>query len=157
MNKLNILILCIFWCFILIIVYIFLINKYNIKNTELFHIKIIQEETNNKNFLLERNLQDLQEKYKILLEEKNIINNKYQETQLTIGELNIKIHLQDKLFADYEKNINEQKEHFKNIANDTLNNQTDSFLKKMDFFLNHFQNKQEDTSKNLLSSNFNFY
>lgn len=127
----------IFLILLLIIIYFIISNYYKSKIQQLNFI-------NNKNILLEEEKKNLEYKYNNLLEEKNSLINKNQE-------LNIKIILQEKLLEDYNENLKIQKEHFKNIANDSLNNQTDMFLKKMDFFLQNFQNKQEDTSKNFNS------
>ena len=147
MNLLIALTICGFWFLLLVITYIILNNNYKNKSIELNYINMLQTETNNKNITLEKNLEILQNKYNNLLEERNFLNNKYEQLRLENQEVHIKISLQEKILNNYEGNLKEQKEDFKNIANDTLNNQTDSFLKKMDFFLQHFQNKQEDSSK----------
>lgn len=143
-----ILLVSVFWFLLIVIIYIILINNYKNQTLILCHNQALYEDTNNKNIFLEKNLEILNEKYNNLLIERDLLNNKCQEFQLKNQELNIKINLQDKLFSSYEEYIAQQKEHFKNISNDALNHQTDSFLKKMDFFLQNFQNKQEDSSKN---------
>lgn len=113
-------------CLVVIIIFVWFIVDLLKEITWSKKISLLQEEHIREVQVLEKNLQQFQMEYNQLKFTYQMQTNRLQDCE--------------NLLENANKTFTEQ---FSNIANKTLNEQTDSFLKKIDFFFQQMNSKQQ--------------